>query len=247
MPDCGNPYLSWHHFNPPWSDEHHHRPDDMIALCREHADKADGGAFPNELLREWKKDGAAQAQAIEGKFDWMRHTYLAVIGSVFYYENATILQIGERRCIWFSRDEKGYQLLNFWMPTVVDEPRARIYENGWIVPPNIKDLECPPHGKLLRVWYANGDRISFEFREMANPAQLVDRYAAAQEYQSAMVFPLTVVEISERAAGSPIELGPKMTKIGAATMEGGFMHANKVGIHIDAPAAVKIPANDDAA
>ena len=33
VPNCGNPYLEWHHFDPPWSIENHHRPEGMIALC----------------------------------------------------------------------------------------------------------------------------------------------------------------------------------------------------------------------
>ncbi len=41
LPGCGVPYLTWHHFDPPWRQEHYHRVEGMIALCRDHADKAD--------------------------------------------------------------------------------------------------------------------------------------------------------------------------------------------------------------
>jgi hypothetical protein len=64
--DCGRPYLTWHHFNPPWAVEHHHRPEGMIALCVEHAAKADGGAYTKEQLEGMKSRGADAALAIEG-------------------------------------------------------------------------------------------------------------------------------------------------------------------------------------
>jgi hypothetical protein len=55
---CGNPYLTWHHFDPPWSIEQHHRPEGMVALCREHADKADAGAFTDDQVHEHARDMA---------------------------------------------------------------------------------------------------------------------------------------------------------------------------------------------
>lgn len=248
VPGCGNPYLSWHHFNPPWRHEHHHRPEDMIALCLDHAAKADGDAYSPELLRGWKKSGQAQAKAIEGKFEWMRHDYLAVIGSNFYYKNATILQIGDRRCIWFGRDADGYQFMNFWMPTTAAEPRARIFENGWVVPPTIRDMECPPTGKRLKVWYANGDRIAFEFFDVEGARQLVDRYPATKDWRDYVSFPTTVVEISERAAGSPIEFGPTKTTLpGQNIIRDSFIGSSGVAIQIGPVPQIHAPPLDDQA
>ena len=45
---CGNPYLYYHHFDPPWATEEHHNPAGMIALCGEHHPKADAGTFTPE-------------------------------------------------------------------------------------------------------------------------------------------------------------------------------------------------------
>ena len=55
MPDCGSPYLTWHHFNPPWSERHHHDPDGMIALCLQHHEQADAGTFTVEQLRDLRQ------------------------------------------------------------------------------------------------------------------------------------------------------------------------------------------------
>ena len=83
---CGNPYLTWHHFDPPWHVENHHRPEGMIALCLDHAAKADGGAFTDDQLRTLKKNGRQRAEEVRGQFDWMRRDLLAVVGGCFYYE-----------------------------------------------------------------------------------------------------------------------------------------------------------------
>jgi hypothetical protein len=76
--DCGSPYLTWHHFDPPWRVEHHHRPEGMIALCRAHADKADHESFTDDQLRELKRVGRLRAAEVRGRFDWMRQDLLSV-------------------------------------------------------------------------------------------------------------------------------------------------------------------------
>jgi hypothetical protein len=44
----------------------------MVALCREHHDKADAGAFTREQLRQLKTKRAR----VTGRFDWMRQDLL---------------------------------------------------------------------------------------------------------------------------------------------------------------------------
>ena len=39
---CGEPYLTYHHFDPPWNEKHHANPEGMIALCAKHANAANG-------------------------------------------------------------------------------------------------------------------------------------------------------------------------------------------------------------
>src|SRR5215207_2549038 len=77
---CGNPYLTWHHFDPPWRVEEHHRPEGMIALCAEHASKADHGAFTDDQLRELKRIGRSRATEARARFDWIRRRVLGIVG-----------------------------------------------------------------------------------------------------------------------------------------------------------------------
>src|SRR3954463_3584518 len=85
MPDCGRPYLEWHHFDPPWRERQHHDPAGMIALCSECHPKADAGAYTVAQLHEFKRD-AAHAKDVMGRFDWLRRDIAIAAGSVFYVE-----------------------------------------------------------------------------------------------------------------------------------------------------------------
>lgn len=55
--NCGSPFLSYHHFDPPFSKfkpGQLHDPKGMIALCLAHAKMADGGVWTNHQLLEIK-------------------------------------------------------------------------------------------------------------------------------------------------------------------------------------------------
>lgn len=214
----------------------------MVALCLDHASRADAGAFTDDQIRQMKRQGIDRSVAVQGRFDWMRQDLLAVVGGNFYYKTPVILEIGERPCVWFGQDASGYLLVNFWMPTLVGQPRAQIFENGWIVPPNAADVECPPNGRRLKVWYPDGDRLSVEFFEITEPRALLDRYQDARiDWTDALTFPLTGVEIAERAIGTPIEFGPRETRMPGAIMRDCFASNSGVGIHIGLPVGLPIP------
>lgn len=213
---CGSPYLTWYHFDPRWHVEAHHRPEGMIALCREHADKAAHGAFTDDQLRQLKREGRARAANVRGRFEWMRRDLLAVVGGNFFHNPRVIFQIGDIPCIWFNRDEAGYLLLNFRMPTTSGQPRIQIDDNFWSASPEVGDLVCPPTGKFLEVKYSNGDRFQARFFIVDSLASLDERYPphAPRAWYGELQFPLTVVELWETAADTNIEFGPRFTRIG---------------------------------
>src|SRR5436190_194003 len=105
---CANPYLEYHHFDPPWHEREHHDAAGMIALCAEHHRKADAGAFTGQQLRHMKR---SDDKAVAGRFDWLRNNLLAVVGGSLYYDTPVILQFRGERAIWFERDESGHMLL----------------------------------------------------------------------------------------------------------------------------------------
>ncbi len=234
VPGCGNPYLSWHHFDPPWNEKEHHNPVGMIALCSEHHAKADAGAFTKEQLREFKQNAIQHSIQIKGKFDWMRNRLLAVIGGNFYYETPIIFQFRGQPAIWFNRDNDGYLLLNVRMLSILKEPRTIIEDNFWLSSGNPEDLVSPPSGKLLSVKYANGDSLKIEFIEFKSAAEAKKRYPEAAPESWGVLFPITAVEVYEKVGGTAFEFGPKETTLpGQNIIRNSFFNNCRVGLAVD--------------
>lgn len=258
---CGSPYLTWHHFDPPWNERQHHEPTGMIALCREHHGKADVGAFTAEQFRELKRVGRDRAQLLQGRFDWMRKDLLAVIGGNFYLRTPTALRVQNVPVVWFNRDEQDRLLVNLQALTTSGEPRMVMVDNFWITEGTDEaEIICPPSGRLVEAKYPNGDRLRVEFREIKTEQEFDERYPSpampetpdemkamleeagipepersSPTAQFEIAFPLTVVEITMKIAGLPIDFGPKGTTLGGSSASGNWMADCPVGMQIGDP------------
>jgi hypothetical protein len=232
VPGCGNPYLYWHHFDPPWNEKEHHDPNGMIALCGEHHPKADAGAFTKEQLREFKQSGKSRAMEVKGRFDWMRRDLLAVVGGCMYLRVPVILEFRNEPAIWFNRDDEGYLLLNFRMLTTSGQARVRIEDNFWMPRGNPDEVESPPNGRKLRVCYNNGDSLSVEFFDVASAEDLFARYPSGNSAASSTVqFPVTAVDVSFSVGGTEVSFTPDRTVLpGFNQLIGGFFADCRVGI-----------------
>lgn len=211
--DCGCPYLEWHHFDPPWSEENHHRPEGMIALCREHHIQADNGAFTKDQLHSFKKNGQNNWRKISGKFNWMRNRLLTVVGGNFYYETPIIFKYKGQPIIWLERDENNYIRLNLTMLTTTKEVRAYIKNNEWFNAGRELDIESPPSAKKIKIAYPNGDKVSVEFFELNDIADVTKRYPNATPNIWPIEFPITAVEVTNIVANSGIEFNASETKL----------------------------------
>ena len=219
--DCGNPYLEWHHFDPPWRELQHHDPEGMVALCAEHHKKANAGAFTKEQLREMKTSGDSGRELI-GRFDWLRQDLLAVVGGNFYHETLRVVEYQRTPVVWFNRDEDGHLLLNLRMLSTSNEERAVMEDNFWISRGTPTDLESPPSGKLLKIEYSNGDYLGVEYRVLASGDEANARYDGAKADRWPVDYPITAVEIHMRTGGSNVEFGPRWTKVGGLFMQNCF-------------------------
>jgi len=167
VPNCGNPYLEWHHFDPPWSIENHHRPEGMIALCTQHHKNADNYAYTNDQLVEFKKN-KVNSEKVKGNFEWRRNKLLTVVGGNFYYETPRALVIDNYDVVSLTRDESGYLLLNVEMLSVSKEERLVMRNNCWENIGTPIDFKCPPSGKEIEIKYENGDFLSIKFYVINN-------------------------------------------------------------------------------
>ena len=210
---CGSPYLTWHHFDPPWRERNHHEPSGMIALCREHHDQADSGAFTKDQLRKLKASPASHVPS--GKFNWLRSELAVLIGSNYFIRSPIVLTFLDDPLIWFSRDSFGNLLLNL---SRVDRDR-RVHgvmrENFWMLLDAPADVTCPPSGRLLDVRYRNGDRLKVEFREMLSSED--GAIATNNDWPSDVFkdYPITLCEVTYKIAGTSIDITPSGFSAGA--------------------------------
>jgi hypothetical protein len=189
--NCGCPYLTWHHFDPPWNEKQHHDPEGMIALCAEHHNKADAGAFTKEQLKELKSN--PYALTVKGKFDWMRRKILLATGSGYYVDPYVVLRVKGENIISFTRDSSNFFLINIKLPNSDGSLKFTMEENMWLINEKPEDLISPPSGKYLKVKYKSGDKVEITFFELATDSDFKDKYGV--EFPAKTIFPITAVEI----------------------------------------------------
>jgi len=226
---CGNRYLYWHHFDPPWSERQHHDPGGMIALCGKHHAKADAGAYTKEQLHQLKQTPFARGRGVAGRFDWLRHELLLVVGGSFYLRTPVAVRRRHEPLVWLTRDAEDHAVLNVSMWTTTDQPRMVMQESFWLSEGNPNDLECPPSGRLVSVEYPGGDYLRVEFFELLDADAFGKRYSEAHW---SLPLPLTAVEIQMHVGGTGVEFGPRETSLGGAIIRGSLMSDCAQGIVI---------------
>jgi hypothetical protein len=163
--NCGSPYLSWHHFDPPWREEPHHEPDGMIALCLGHHRQADSGAFTADQLRRLKAKPYLATAGPTGTFNWKREQVIVRAGGMTAIASDVLLRFGSVNAIWLTRDPSGHEALNLDLWSRDGTPLFSLRENDWIILGKLDDVECPPAGSslLLRA-PSEGIRLGIRFR-----------------------------------------------------------------------------------
>jgi hypothetical protein len=99
---CRKPFLTFHHFDPPWEERHHHEPAGMIALCPEHHHKADRKVFTRAALRLLKTNPIT-ADTVKGKFEWTATSHLVRLGGNYTDNVGTVLVLNGEDVIKFSK------------------------------------------------------------------------------------------------------------------------------------------------
>jgi hypothetical protein len=235
VPGCRNPYLEWHHFDPPWREKNHHDPEGMIALCAEHHKKADNGAFTKEQLHKFKLDAKVTSLLeVKGRFDWLRNKILFVVGGSFYYEIPILIQLFGIPVVSFRRDEEGYLLFNLKMLNKYDNERLEIKDNFWVFKPSessLIDFKCPPSGKLIEAKYANGNKLKVEFFEFKSLGCAKRKYKYFPSNFEEFNFPLTVLDVNYELAHTAIKFSSSLTHFpGGLSLKACFLHHSPIGL-----------------
>ncbi len=173
-PMCGSPFLTWHHFDPPWRERKHHNPNGMIALCPEHAAHADGGHFTIEQMRGLKRP-LDDSGIVSAKWPWAPEKALFILGTLFLVGEKPVLSLRNKivfglrksalppvKVPFFNltadiRDSSGNQLLE------IKDNCLTFYGAS------LKDVRCPPQARLFELKHESGVEVTIRHeRVLAN-------------------------------------------------------------------------------
>lgn len=233
---CQIPYLEYHHFDPPWHVKNHHDPDGMIALCPEHHRKADAGIISNEELRELKANAKKEFESVKGDFDWLRRKVLLVAGGNFYFNNSIEIAFDKHPLVWFKIDEQGYKLLNLKLFDINGNVRVHIEDNVWIAKKGVKDIECPPSGKYLKIYLDNNDNIRLKFNEVNNIDDLIKLYPDFDSSYMLDEYPFSTLDVAMKLNDLNVDFQARKTIINGnngITLLNNFCRNNYIGLSLE--------------
>lgn len=176
-PICGSPFLTWHHFDPPWRKKQHHNPEGMIALCPEHATHADGGHWTITQLRSLKHPLNLDARVV-ASWPWQPEKAVFMLGNSYYIGERPLLALSNRSvfsaskyippgqhnpAIMFSvnlQNETGKSLLS------LKDNFLSFYAS------DLSDVQCPPQAKIFEAVNKNGISLKLQHKRLSLDAFL---------------------------------------------------------------------------
>ncbi|MFA5762389.1 MAG: hypothetical protein WC931_02230 [Bacilli bacterium] len=93
VPGCGLPFLTWHHFDPPWRERQHQDPAGIVALCPGHAAWADGGAYTKEQLQHFKRNPFVKDR-LTAEWPWQPEKMMVSMGRMYFLGTKPIISFG---------------------------------------------------------------------------------------------------------------------------------------------------------
>lgn len=173
-PICRNPFLTWHHFDPPYHVEEHWRPDGMIALCLKHHAAADpkgnhAGAYTTETLRTLK-NAQYSSKDVKGHFPvlQLQQKLLIRVGGTYTDKSSPIISINGEPQISIAINDEGMLSLSFELRNKNDNVIMKM-EDNWLTayPRNIHDMTAAPKTNDVTVWLGKRDiGLKFSFRRI---------------------------------------------------------------------------------
>jgi len=220
--ECGSPFLTWHHFDPPWRGCYQHNPEGMVALCLQHHKEADAGAFTKSQLQALKRHPYLRDVKPRAKFNWQRQLILLEVGSNYYLSPDHILRIADNDIIQVSRNPSGLQALSLDLRTANGNPVLKMEANDWVLLGEVEDVECPPSANALTIRVPKeGIWLNLRFRSLTEAklhARIIQRctefiwkpiHEAISEWpvavctiEGALIWPVSVKLTSARTAST---------------------------------------------
>ena len=154
---CRQPFLTWHHFDPPWAFRPHHDQQGMIALCRQHHDFADAGGFSNDELRSLKTRDYS-ADSVKANFPWAKMAMLIRLGGCYSGGSSAVLRVSGDPVVSLTNGPSGLIFLSFSLKLPDGAIVASMIENAFQSDPlTLHDLSCTASATRIKVWFAPRD------------------------------------------------------------------------------------------
>lgn len=151
-PICRKAFLTYHHFDPPWRHRHHWDPEGIIALCREHHDKAEGGHYTKEYLRELKA-GSYSVTDIKEHFPWARGQFIVRVGGLYCGGSDTVIRVDEEPVVQISTSDGGLLSVSFVLRSKDGQTVATMNNNIFELGPRPPaDLLTTTTATRIKVW-----------------------------------------------------------------------------------------------
>jgi len=174
LPGCGEPFLSWHHFDPTWAVREHHDPDGMIALCIKHHKAADIGLLSQEQLRYFKKH-PNDTSFIRSKFEWIAENPIIRLGGCYAHDwcrvkikGIVVLEIG--------KDENGWTRVSFILKDQKGRLLASMCNNIFSFSSEfVHDLSVSASGHEIRI-FLEERKIGFHCRCSRKSIEEIESY-----------------------------------------------------------------------
>jgi len=152
-PICRTPFLTYHHFDPPWRERKHFDPDGVIALCRKHHDMAEGGHYTKRYLRDLKS-ASYSVSDIKEYFPWVRNQFIVRVGGLYSVGSRTVIRVDGEPVIQIATGEDGLVSVSFELRSsdgnIVARMTNNVFEAGPIVP---FDLLTKTTATQIKVWH----------------------------------------------------------------------------------------------
>jgi len=164
---CGCPFLTWHHFDPPWCVRKHHEPDGMVALCASHASFADGGHWSNAQLRALKNDPFVKSR-LSAVWPWDPEEILFVLGGSVFVGPRAVLALRGRPLLEAKRAEvestAKHQIVFDAHVTKPDgEPFLEMEDNHLLIDVADVRVRATTRAKQFEVQHETGVRVGLRF------------------------------------------------------------------------------------
>jgi hypothetical protein len=153
VPDCSNFILTYHHFDPPWSEKQHNNPVGMIALCPKCHNLADGGRWTKAELRGMKANPKPLAYFHETiGFPEPGRRPIFRLGGNYFLTTKNILAVADRVLLWEESTPEGQYGLSLDLFDETNQSILAIRANS--LEANLElvcDCSFSPQGKTLVV------------------------------------------------------------------------------------------------